>query len=210
MLSRNSSLSELGLGQASSPGTGGGGAGGGSGRPSNSSSHIRQPSKSTSSMDHAVDRPCSPDTVSSNSTIRDRPAAMGPRIERRFTVTVNESFPRVDEVLLNLDQIGDHVKPGTLVAISVLRPEADKPLQGTQNKQHAAPDRAKDATSGWGGGGSTRPGETEQRYIFLVKDLPRDIKARYPTVEVYVAKPIADAFGMKKGSQVTLTPVCSC
>src|SRR4051794_26520717 len=50
--------------------------------------------------------PPSPDTGSSNSTIRDQPSSGMLRAERRYTVTVNESFAR-DEVLLNLDIIGD-------------------------------------------------------------------------------------------------------
>lgn len=123
---------------------------------------------------------------------------MRSRVDRKFTVTVNESFPR-DEVLLNLDQIGDDVKPGSLMAMNVLRPESDKQSHGGQHKQHIP----KDASPG----AASRPAEAEHRYIFVVKDMPKEIKTRYPTVEVYVAKHIADAFGMRKGSQVTLTPV---
>lgn len=126
---------------------------------------------------------------------------MKSRADRRYTVTVNESFPR-DEVLLNLDQIGDDVKPGTLMAMDVLRPESDKQSHGGQHKHHI-PDRSKDASPG----ATCRPAEAENRYIFVVKDMPKETKARYPAVEVYVAKHIADAFGMRKGSQVTLTAV---
>jgi hypothetical protein len=39
--------------------------------------------------------------------------------------------------------------------------------------------------------------------------MPKDMKARQHDVEVYVLKHIADAFGMKKGSQVLLTVVRS-
>lgn len=88
------------------------------------------------------------------------------------------------------------------MAMDILRPDSDKPLHGTQHKQHLS-DRAKDAASG----GGARMTEAEQRYIFVVKDMPKELKARYPTVEVYVAKHIADAFGVRKGSQVALTPV---
>ncbi|KAK3318544.1 hypothetical protein B0H66DRAFT_242522 [Apodospora peruviana] len=173
----------------------------GPGKPPNWSSHLRQFSRT--SVERPLEPPRSPDTVSSNSTIRDRPASTRSRVERRrYTVTVNESFAR-DEVLLNLDLVGDDAKPGSLMAIDVLRPESEKSAQNAQTKQHIH-DRAKDALSA----GNTRPPETEpQPYIFVVKDMPKELKARYPTVEVYVAKHIADVFGMKKGSQVTLTPI---
>ncbi|KAK3323492.1 hypothetical protein B0T19DRAFT_206001 [Cercophora scortea] len=204
----------------------------------NWSSHLRQPTKTgveRPSLDHAR----SPDTVSSNnstirdsnSTVRDHASQRGSRRERRWTVTVNESFAR-DEVLLNLDSIGaDAAKPGSLMAIDVVKAESERPLekpsqsqpqsqpesqsqsqpesqsqspsQSQANQKHQQPDRARDA----GLGGSPKPPEGQSRYIFIVKDMPKELKARYPTVEVYVAKHIADVFGMKKGSQVALTPI---
>ncbi|KAL2130958.1 hypothetical protein VTI74DRAFT_5721 [Chaetomium olivicolor] len=131
------------------------------------------------------------DTGSSNSTIHERPSSRL-RAEKRWTVTVNESFAR-DEVLLNIDLIGDDVKPGSLVAIDVFKADSEKQAQNVHHKQ----DR-KDGLSG---------GCAEKRYICVAKDIPKDLKTRYPTVEVYVAKHIADAFGMRKGTQVTLTPI---
>jgi DEP domain-containing protein 5 len=108
-------------------------------------------------------------------------------VERRYTVTVNESFAP-DEVLLNLDLIGDDVKAGSLVTIDVVKAETDKKIN--------THDRGRDAATDGG-----------KRYICVVKDMPKELKMRYQGVEVYVAKHIADVFGMKKGSQVTLIPV---
>ncbi|KAK3944920.1 vacuolar membrane-associated protein IML1, partial [Diplogelasinospora grovesii] len=167
----------------------------GPGKPLNWPSHLRQFSRT--SLDRTFDQPPSPDTVSSNSTIRERPSSGRSRTEqRRWTVTVNESFAR-DEVLLNLDLIGDEAKPGGLMAIDVWKPETEKTAQSTQRGQDAA-------ASGVGG---RSPDSDSKRYIFIVKDMPKELKTRYPTVEVFVAKHIADVFGMKKGSQVTLTPI---
>ncbi|KAJ4300295.1 vacuolar membrane-associated protein iml1 [Collariella sp. IMI 366227] len=154
--------------------------------------HLRQFSRS--SHDRSLEIPSSnspADTGSSNSTLRERPSSRL-RAERRWTVTVNESFAR-DEVLLNLDLIAHDIKPGTLVAIDVFKPDSEKPSQNAHHKQ----DR-RDGTPG---------GCAEKRYICVAKDMPKDMKTRYSTVEVYVAKHIADAFGMKKGTQVTLTPI---
>jgi hypothetical protein len=147
--------------------------------------------------------PQSPDTVSDQSIVQDRPSSRRrTRLERQCTITVNESFAR-DEVLLNLDLLGTHVKPGSLMAIDVLTPEADnKPTQNTLGKQ-ASQDRAKEASPS----NSFRAADSQKRYIFKVKEMPKELKIRYPTAEVYVAKHIADAFGMKRGTQVLLTPV---
>ncbi|KAK5660351.1 hypothetical protein OQA88_12892 [Cercophora sp. LCS_1] len=168
-------------------------------RPPNWASHLRQFSRT--SLDRLPEQqqpqlpPPSPDTVSSNSTIRDRPPSRRSRIEqRKCTVTVNESLAR-DEVLLNFDLVGDEVRPGNLVAIDVVRTDLEKPSQGSHLKGHFA-DRGKDTAV-----------ENEKRYICVAKDMPKEIKARLQNVEVYVAKHIADAFGMRKGSQVTLTPI---
>lgn len=144
--------------------------------------------------------PQSPDTVSSNSTIREMPPLKASRPDRRWTVTVNDSFAR-DEVLLNLDIIGPEYKPGSLVAMDVVKADTDKGSQSNLAKQ-AHQDRNKDACQ-------AKPMDSSRRYICVVKDMSKDQKSKMPNVEVYVAKHIADVFGMRRGSQVLLTPVGS-
>ncbi|EAQ88007.1 hypothetical protein CHGG_04626 [Chaetomium globosum CBS 148.51] len=157
--------------------------------------HFRRSSHDRS-LEHAYSN--SPgDTVSSNSTIRERPSSRLSsrlRTERRWTVTVNESLAR-DEVLLNLDLIGDDIQPGSLVAIDVVKADSEKPLQNSHPRHFQ--DRKDSATAGC----------VERRYICVAKDMPKELKARYASVEVYVAKHVADAFAMRKGTQVTLTPI---
>lgn len=162
------------------------------------SSHLRQFSRA--SLDRPLDHPQSPDTVSSNSTIRDCPPPMRARVERRWTVTVNESFVR-DEVLLNFDAIADHVKAGTLFAIDVVKPDPEKQSQTSLNKG------GRDGVPQQRAATAARPAESDSRYICVAKDMPKELKMRHPNVEVYVAKHVADAFGMRRGSQVILTPV---
>lgn len=161
-------------------------------------SHLRQSSR-TSLDKLSIESPRSPDTVSSNSTLRaeSRDESHG-SVRRKCTVTVNESFAR-DEVLLNLDLFNSRFKPGMLVSIDVLKPEVSK-QQPTTAKRLAAQDAARN--------GPSEHSQPSERYIFVVKDMARELKARYPHVELYVAKQIADVFGMKKGSQVILAPVC--
>lgn len=164
-------------------------------------SHLRQLSRT--SLERSLDQlPQSPDTVSSQSTVRDAPPSRRSRLDRKCAITINESFAR-DEVLLNLDLLGPGIKPRNLMAIEVLKPDADKPLQNTLGKQ-LLQERGKDAAAQVNG---SKTADTQSRYVFVAKDMPKDLKARYPTAEVYVAKHIADAFGMKKGTQVLLTPV---
>jgi DEP domain-containing protein 5 len=159
------------------------------------SAHLRQFSRS--SLDRAsFEPPRSPaDTVSSASTVRGdgQSAVRRGRLERRCAVTVNEGYS-TDEVLLNLDLFPEF-KPGSLVAATVLRPDGDK---------------ASAAHGGHKGEGSagTKEGDAQGRkYIFVVKDLSKELKIRHPGLEIYVVKHIADVFGMKKGVNILLAPV---
>lgn len=160
-------------------------------------SHLRQLSR-TSLDKLSIESPQSPDTVSSNSTLRaDSRDEQHGSVRRKCTVTVNESFAR-DEILLNLDLFSSSFRPGMLVSIDILKPEVSK-QQSTMVKRLGVQDSVRN--------GATEPSQPCKRYIFVVKDMHRDLKARYPHVEIYVAKHIADVFGMKKGSQVILAPV---
>lgn len=164
-------------------------------------SHLRQLSR-TSLDKLSLEAPRSPDTVSSNSTLRAEARhddQHGGSLRRKCTVTVNESFAR-DEILLNLDLFSSSYRPGMLVSIDILKPEVSK-QQSTVAKRLAA--AAQDPTRH----GAADPNQPSRRYIFVVKDMARELKARFPHVEIYVAKQIADVFGMKKGSQVILAPV---
>lgn len=161
--------------------------------------HLRQLSR-TSLDKLPLESPRSPDTVSSNSTVRaDSKDDIQASLRRRCTVTVNESFAR-DDILLNLDLFPRSFRPGMLVSIDIQKPEVSK-AQSTVAKRIASQDAGKSA--------SVDSGQPSRRYIFVVKDMPKELKARFPHVEIYVAKHIADVFGMKKGSQVVLAPVCA-
>ncbi|KUI56833.1 Vacuolar membrane-associated protein iml1 [Cytospora mali] len=161
------------------------------------SSHLRQLSR-TSLDKLATESSRSPDTMSSNSTLRgDSRDHHNGSTERKCTITINESFAR-DEILLNLDLFSSRIKPGMLVSIDILKPEFSK-QQTTAAKRLASQDAGKN--------GASDSNQLSNRYIFVVKDMPRELKARHPHVELYVAKHIADVFGMKKGSQVILAPV---
>ncbi|KAL8348481.1 hypothetical protein RB601_002447 [Gaeumannomyces tritici] len=155
----------------------------------------------------AVDGPTAPDAASASASASTTRLGHGhghsarkARTEHRCTVTVNESFSR-DEVLLNLDLLDGVFRPGCLVAIDV---PPEKPghasLRKLPHQDLDGDDRsASDAASSGAGAGAGR------RYLFIAKDMSKDLKTRYPNVELYVAKHIAEAFGMRKGGQVYLT-----
>ncbi|KAK1594204.1 domain found in Dishevelled [Colletotrichum navitas] len=180
----------------------------------NWSSHLRQFSRNSlepPSATSSIDSPRSPDTVSSASTIRGDNSSSSVkqrRLERRCTITVNEGYSR-DEVLLSPDLVKGDVKPGSLVAITVIRSEGDK----TATKDHAA--RSGNASGGTGAGTGASQGDITtaegtalgRKYFFVAKEMSKELRSRLPNVDIYVVKHIADAFGMKKGTQVLLTPV---
>ncbi|GJC78149.1 vacuolar membrane-associated protein iml1 [Colletotrichum liriopes] len=180
----------------------------------NWTSHLRQFSRSSlepPSATSSVDSPRSPDTVSSASTIRGDNSSSSVkqrRLERRCTVSVNEGYSR-DEVLLSPDLIKGDVRPGSLVAITVIKTEGDK----TATKDHAARSGTAAGSSGGGAGSSQGENVTAEgtalgkKYFFVAKEMSKELRGRLPNVDIYVVKHIADAFGMKKGTQVLLTPV---
>ena len=125
-------------------------------------------------------------------------------MERRCTVTVNESYSR-DEVLLNFQNVGGDIKPGALMCITVMKDDARKPSAG--------PSALKKQAQGQNGGSKEvsivqeSAESTGRQYVFRAKEMSQEMRTRQPDVEVYVVKHIADAFGMKKGTPVLLTMV---
>ncbi|KAI1843893.1 hypothetical protein JX266_009949 [Neoarthrinium moseri] len=169
--------------------------------PTQWTSHLRQISRT--SLDRAsLDSPRSPDTASSVSTVRDtRSAKRVP--ERTCTVSINESLIG-DEVLLNVELLGGGIKPGSLMSITPMRPEPDRSSSINYGSLrpanfHRAFSNPEDP--------HRQDGDAGRKYIFVVKDMSKELRARQPNVEVYVAKHVADAFGMKKGTRVALAPV---
>ncbi|KAK8869089.1 vacuolar membrane-associated protein iml-1 [Apiospora arundinis] len=164
-------------------------------------SHLRQLSRS--SFDKlSLAAPPSPDTVSSNSTIRDGPKPVAPRT---CTVAINESLiPTRDEVLLNLDLLGGDIKPGSLMSIIPVKGEQDRSASSNYGSTKTSLHRT---NTGGATDDTAKGSDTQKRYIFVVKDMTKEARARNPTIEVLVAKHVGDAFGMRKGTQVTLAPV---
>lgn len=163
-------------------------------------SRLRQTSRSSPDRS-SVDSPASPRSVSTHSTVKEA----NPRSRERYcTINVNDGYFK-DEVLLNFDRLGADVRPDTLMAITALKGESSRPNYGSINKP---PWESQGNVTNDPNFSLLDQDYISSRYVFIAKDMPKEMKLRYPDTDVSVAKHIADAFGMKKGSQVTLAPVC--
>ncbi|KAL6862750.1 vacuolar membrane-associated protein iml1 [Amphichorda felina] len=166
-------------------------------------SRLRHHENSTSSLDRSssADTYTSPRSESTHSTIKDTHTQ--PR-ERYCTITVNDGYLK-DEVLLNFDRLGPDVRPGSLMGITALKGDSGKGFVGYGSLSKSAADH-----NGGRKDNASTPSDddyTANRYVFVAKDMSKDMKSRQPDVDVSVSKHIADAFGMKKGSQVILAPI---
>lgn len=168
------------------------------------SHHLRQ---SSTNSDRASEASlASPRSMSTHSTIKDAKDEKPRKAEHYCAVTVNEGYSR-DEVLLNLDLIGGDIKPGTLMSIAVVKSDLSKSSAGYGSYKKLA--HEDNSSLRYQNSGPCDPNNLGHQYIFVAKDMPKEVKGRQPEAEVYVVKHIADTFGMKKGSIVLLTPVCS-
>ena len=165
-------------------------------------SRLRHHESSASSPDRSlsIKSTTSPRSTSTHSTVKDTSAH---NRERYCNITVNDGYLK-DEVLLNFDRLGNDAKPDVLMAITATKNESSKGTYGSLNKAPAPGHCLKSGFS------LLDQDYISSRYVFFAKDMPKEMKARYPDVDVCVAKHIADAFGMKKGSQVVLASVGLC
>ncbi|KAE8450451.1 hypothetical protein EG329_006526 [Mollisiaceae sp. DMI_Dod_QoI] len=139
------------------------------------------------------------------------------RIERRCILWVHDEGFSKDEVVLNLDLFPD-VKPGELMAILALKTDS-----GVRDFQDKAPSTKKEvetlatvmqrerSNSNPKSPGPANGTEAKHdvdfgnRYLFIAQDMPKEMKAKQPSLEVSVAKHIADVFCLKHRSNVLLT-----
>ncbi|EEH22600.1 hypothetical protein PABG_04811 [Paracoccidioides brasiliensis Pb03] len=124
----------------------------------------------------------------------------------------DDNFSR-EEVLFNLSAFGDvGLKVGDLVELSVPRPfQGDHHVSShTLDPSERAPRDAGDSDTG-SNSAAKRSGDhksyslTQRRFLFLVKPLSADIKARHPNLQISIASNIANIFGFKNHSQALIS-----
>ena len=122
----------------------------------------------------------------------------------------DEMFSR-EEILLNQSAFGESgVQVGDVVEILPVRPSGDtahstlKPEAATKTARESHGDinstSASDSTSKF-------KTPLQNRCLFVVKPLPQDIKTRHPKLEVSVTSSVANIFGFKNRTQVSLSIV---
>jgi hypothetical protein len=181
-------------------------------------SHLRQVSNGSSET-VINSRPI---TAASNAdTVQHDPAALKPTVERRCIIWVHDEGFSKDEVVLNLDLFPD-LTPGELMAIVALKTDSgirdfqEKAQTSKTNGENIAPVPQSDRSH-------LNPKSPVQanapevnhdvdhgkRYLFIAKDMPKEIKAKLPSLEISVAKHVADVFGLKHRSNVLVVTVSS-
>ncbi|KAI5862001.1 vacuolar membrane-associated protein IML1 [Durotheca rogersii] len=168
-------------------------------------SHLRQFSKSsfdkTSAESSIAPDPAAPTGSASRDTSSSK------RVNERIcSVTINESVI-YDEVLLNLDLFGGTIQPGTLMSIVAVKSDQDRAPVSQYGSLRQTPHYRGFVPAAANEDPSKLDNDAGQRYIFVAKDVSKELKGRHPNIEVYVSKQIGAAFNMRKGTQVVLSPV---
>jgi hypothetical protein len=172
-------------------------------------SHLRQVSNGS------VNSQSRPTTgVSDAGTAQYDPVPPKVDIERRCSLWVHEESFAKDEVVLNLDLLPG-VKPGDLMAIISLK--TDSGLRDFQEKaqqtfekdvENMGTHTQREHSIAQANGDHIKHDiDMERRYLFIAKDMCKDLKAKHPSLEVSVTKHIADVFGFKQRASVLVTTV---
>jgi DEP domain-containing protein 5 len=175
-------------------------------------SHLRQISNGTSSNS----RPLSA-APSESGTVHRIPVPVKPPIERVCVLWNHDEGFFKDEVVINLDLFPD-VKAGELLAITASKTDArdfqDKAQISKKDVENVANALQRERSNS----NPRSPGRINdahpkhdvdlgKRYLFIAKDMTKDMKAKQPTLQVSVAKHITDLFCLKNRSNVRITTV---
>ncbi|KAF4126610.1 DEP domain-containing protein 5 [Geosmithia morbida] len=120
--------------------------------------------------------------------------------ERYCTIVVNDGYLK-DDVLVNFDRLGSDFEPGSLLAITAIKGDPSTAYTGLHKSTVTGGSRPE---SGYG---FPEKDVYCYRYVFVSSEMPKDVKARHPDVDISIPKHIADAFGMRKSSHVLLSPI---
>jgi DEP domain-containing protein 5 len=180
-------------------------------------SHLRQVSNSGSDTPYNS-RPMT--ATSDTGTVQHDPVPLKLSVERKCVLWVHDEGFSKDEVVLNLGLFPD-VKPGELMAIVGLKTdisirdfqekgqgsihELDALATSMQRERSNSNPRSPGPVNG---SDSKHDADLGKRYLFIARDMPKEMKTRHPNLEVSVAKHIADVFCLKHRSNVLLTTVC--
>ncbi|KAG4437109.1 hypothetical protein IFR05_007407 [Cadophora sp. M221] len=183
-------------------------------------SHLRQVSNGSSETT-VMSRPTT--AASDTGTIQHDPVPLQLAVERRCVLWVHDEGFSKEDVVLNLDLFPE-VKPGDLMAIMALKTESgvrdfqektqiskrdsDTLATSMQRERSSSNPRSPGAANGNSnehGSDAKHDADFWNRYLFIARDMPKDMKVKQPNLEVSVAKHIADTFCLKPRSSVLLS-----
>jgi DEP domain-containing protein 5 len=178
-------------------------------------SHLRQVSTGSPESHYNSRPPTRPsDTETQNDSVSPRAC-----VEKRCNLWTHEESFSKHEVVLNLD-LFPGVNPGDLMAIVPLKADMgvrdhQEKTQGLKKDSDSLPpsmqrDRSHSNPNSFSQGSvadSRQDIDLENRYLFIAKDMSREIKEKPQGLEVSVAKHVADIFGFKHRSNVLVTTV---
>lgn len=138
-----------------------------------------------------------------------RPESQGPEHMLCSIWVHDESFSR-EEVLFNPEAIGDvSVRVGDLIEVAAVQDDAALDSGGTTGARDGTeagsrrPPTGSRTTSERDGDGDGKV--RQKKFLFLAKPFPSDLKSRHPNLQLSIASNIANAFGFKNRSQVSLS-----
>lgn len=170
-------------------------------------SHLRQVSNGSSETFR---------TDSSTATaIQDASRPMDQSIVEKCTLWVHEKDFSNEDVVLNLD-LFPMMKEGDLLAIVALKMESSlRDFQDLETSGSTTINSDRNGTNnglnGKGIGTDTKYDvDPAKRYLFVAKDMKKDLKVKHSGLQVSIAKHLADVFMLKHRSSVLLTTVSDC
>ncbi|KAG0652827.1 Vacuolar membrane-associated iml1 [Hyphodiscus hymeniophilus] len=181
-------------------------------------SHLRHVSNGSSETMYS--RPMTT-AASDTGAVQHDPVSIKPIIERRCNIWVHDEGFSKDEVVLNMDLFPD-VNSGELMAIVALKTDSgfrdfqDKAQTSRTNGEGGTPMSQSDRVhlnpkSPVQALGSVVNHDVDnaKRYLFIAKDMSKETKAKHPSLEISVAKHVADVFSLKHRSNVLVSTVDS-
>jgi DEP domain-containing protein 5 len=180
-------------------------------RRGNQPSHLRQVSNGSSDFKSTA--------PSESGTVHHDPVPIKLPVERVCVLWNHDEGFSKEEAVINLDLFPD-VKEGELLATVALKPEPV--VRDFQEKAHTSKkdvdtlatamqrERSNSNPRSPGPVSANHPKhdiDLGKRYLFVAKDMSKEMKAKQPKLEISVAKHIADLFCLKHRSNVLITTV---
>lgn len=171
-------------------------------------SHLRHMSNGSSTTSNS--RPVT--SPSDTGTVQHDPIPVPVPIGKKCILWIHEDPFSLPEVILNLDLFPD-VEAGDLMAIVSVKTDSQENVSTSkmEDSLNASTLRERSASNRNSPGGTNNKNhdaDVGNRYLFIAKEMPKEMKVKQPHMEVSVARHIADTFHFRSRSQILIITVC--